>query len=494
MKRIFSYVVFMLSIYPFVSIGQTATEAYRLSTSDPMGTARNLGVGNSMFAIGPDFSAIGSNPAGLGGYGKSEFLITSSFSASNYSSAFTTDRFTTTTGHYNKLTLPNIGFVLQSRPQNSRWNSSNWAIGLNRTAEYNRELQYAGSTLGSITDSWKENATGVSPDDLNGFEEGLAYTSGAIYDFENDNIYETDYNLNTLYSLRKQESVIIEGGKSELFLAYGADYDQKILFGFSVGLPIVNFTQSRHYDELDGDEDGVPFFNELEYNSSINTTGYGWNAKIGIIVKPTKFVNLALAIHTPSKLSLTDNFNTTLSYDFTDDQHNGPITAESPFGSFSYSLRTPWSASGGIGIIAGKSGFIAASAKLTDYSGMKYDYSVRGNSNQFESIERKVNDDIKTIYGSALQLNMGGEIVLEKFRFRGGVSLAQSPYNNDNSLDPSYHGGLGFREDHFYIDLGYVLTKEDDGYGPYETIQAPQPLVVIDNTHHRISATFGLKF
>ncbi len=493
MKRILTYVACVLSMCPYILIGQTATEAYRLSTSDPMGTARNLGVGNSMFAIGPDFSAIASNPAGLGGYGKSEFLITSSFGASNYSSSFTTDRFNTSTGNYNKFMLPNIGFVLQSRPQNSRWNSSNWAIGLNRTADYSRELQYAGSTLGSITDSWKENATGVAPDDLNGFEEGLAYTSGAIYDFENDNIYETDYNLNTLYSLRKEESAIIEGGKSELFLAYGADYDQKILIGFSVGLPIVNFTQTRQYSETDGNEDGVPFFNELEYNSLINTTGYGLNAKIGIIVKPSKLVNLALGIHTPTKLVLTDNFNTTLSYNYTDDQHNGPITAESPFGSFNYSLRTPWSATGGIGIIAGKSGFVAASVKLTGYSGMKYDYSVRGNGNQFETIERKVNDDIQTNYGSSLQLNMGGEIVLEKFRFRGGVSLAQSPYNNDNSIDPSYHGGLGFREDHFYIDLGYMLTQQDDGYLPYQTIQAPQPLVVTDYNHHRISATLGFK-
>ncbi|MBK9984191.1 MAG: hypothetical protein IPP15_17780 [Saprospiraceae bacterium] len=494
MKRYLLYSICLLSMLPALSKAQTATEAYRLSTSDPVGTARNLGVGNSMFAIGPDFSAIGSNPAGLGGYRKSEFLITSGFGTSKYSSAFTTDRFNTSTGNYTKFNLPNIGFVVQARPQNSRWNTTNWAIGLNRTADYTRNIHYEGSTLGSITDSWKEHATGVAPDNLNGFEEGLAYTSGAIYDFEKDNIYETDYEQNAQYALQKKETVNYEGGKSELFLAYGADYNQKILIGFSIGFPILNFTQTRNYSETDGPDNGIPFFNSLAYTSSINTTGFGWNAKVGVIVKPTKFINLALAIHSPTRLSLTDNFNTTLTYDYTDDMHTGPIKSESPFGSFEYALRTPWSATGGIGIIAGKSGFVAASAKLTDYSTMKYDYNVRGNGNQYSTIERQVNDDIKTNFGTALQLNMGGEYVLNKFRLRGGVSLDQSAYNNDTSFDPSYHAGVGYREDHFYIDFGYVLTKQDEGYLPYETMQAPQPLVVTEFTNHRISATVGFKF
>jgi hypothetical protein len=491
MKRILKFFVSIFILYPIVAESQTATEAFRLSTSDPMGTARNLGVGNSMFAIGPDFSAIASNPAGLGGYGKSEFVISANLDASNFSSYFTADLYNTTKGSYSKLTLPNIGFVIANNPQNSRWNSSNWAIGLNRTADYNREIQFAGNTLGSITDSWKENATGVDTSDLNGFEEGLAYSSGAIYDFDHDNIYETDYGINRLYALRKEESSTIEGGKSELFISYGADYDRKIMFGFSVGWPIVNFTQTRHYTENDGVEDGIPF---LEYNSSINTTGYGLNAKVGVIVKPSKFINLALAVHTPTKLILTDDFNTTLEYNYTDDMHNGPITSESPFGSFEYNLRTPWSFSGGIGVIAGKSGFVAASAKWTDYSTTKYDYSARGNGNRFDQEEHKVNESIRKNYGSTLQLNAGGEYVLDKFRLRAGVSLAQSPFNNDNSLDPTYHGGVGYRNDHYYIDLGYALTMQDDGYLPYETIQAPQPLVVTDYTHHRITATVGFKF
>src|SRR5205085_3376946 len=228
--------------------------------------------------------------------------------------------------------------------------------------------------------------------------------------------------------------------------------------------------------------------------SSINTTRFGWNGKLGVIIKPSDFINISLAVHSPTKLLLSDDFNTTVSYDYTDDQHTGPIRSESPFGSFQYALRTPWSLVGGVGIIAGKAGFIGAGVRFTDYSSMKYDYSVRGNGNNYNDIENKVNSDIKANYGSALNVNLGGELVLRAFRLRGGISLAQSAFNNDTSLDPSYHGGFGYRTDHFYVDLGYRLSKEDDGYLPYETTLAPQPLVVTNTTHHQIAATVGFKF
>jgi hypothetical protein len=486
-----AYIIFILSSAAFT---QTATEALRLSFSDPLGTARNMGTGNSMFAIGPDFSAIGSNPAGIAGYWKSEFTMSLGFTANSAESYFSTDRDATSSENFNHLSLPSVGFVIVNRPVNSVWKTSNWAIGLNRVADYKREIDFAGHTLGSITDSWRENATGVSPDDLNGFEEGLAYTSGAIYDFEEDNLYETDYNLSNNYALYKEEFSTLDGGKSELFLGYGANLDNKLLVGFSINLPLLNFTEDRSYSEFDEAGDGVPFFNNLEYNRYVNTTGYGLNAKVGVTLKPSKFINVALALHTPTKFHLTDNYNSTLSYDYTDENNDGPIRSESPYGSFEYALRTPWSATGGLGVLAGKSGFISASVKWTDYSGIKYDYSVRGNGNEYNEIEREVNADIKHNYGSALDLHIGGEMVLSSLRVRGGVSLAQSPYNNDDSFDPSYHAGIGYRADEYFIDLGYMLTSEDDGYLPYETIDAPQPLVITDNTRHRLSLTLGLKF
>ncbi len=473
--------------------GQTATEAFQLSQSDPVGTARNLGTGNSMFAIGPDFSAIGLNPSGLGGYRKSEFLFSSSLSFTGYSTGLD-DSGSMKQDGFSKFNLPNVGFVIYNQPRGSSWTSSNWAIGLNRVADYNRELSFSGNSQGSITDRWRELAEGLDPDDLNGFEEGLAFETGAIYDFEGDNIYETDYSINDQYALLKKESSFTEGGKSELFLAYGADFNQKLMIGFSVGIPFTNYTQNRIYEEQDDAGDGVPFFNDLEYASYINSSGYGINGKVGVTIKPTRFLNFALAFHSPTRLSMTDNFNSGITYDYTDENHDGPITESSDDGTFNYALRTPWSASGGAGVVIGKSGFVAAHVKFTDYASMKYDYSVKGNGDRYDAIQNSVNNNIKSIYGSALQINMGGEIVMNAYRLRGGVTLQQSAFNNDQSFDPSIHAGAGYRGDNFYVDLGYKLTTRDEGYLPYETESAPQPIVVADYTQHQLVATVGFKF
>ncbi len=487
-------ILFMTMILAAPAWSQTATEAYRLSISEPLGTARNLGSGNSMFAIGPDFSAIGSNPAGLAGFWKSEFTITMGGQFNHFSSSLTGDRNNVTEGNYNHFTLPNIGFVLSSQQRNSKWQTSNWAVGFNRMADYRRETNYSGATLGSITDSWKENALGLSLDELNGFEEGLALATGAIYDFEEDMIYETDYNLNPEYRLLKSEDSYLEGGKSELFLGYAANYDNKILFGASFNIPLVNYTEIREYVEVDGNENGIPFFNDLSYNSYVNSSGVGINGKFGITFKPSKNLNISAAAHTPTKLFMTDNYNTSVSYDYTDENNNGPLYKASPDGSFQYALVTPWSLMGGIGIIAGEQGFIGASIKWTDYSTMHFDYSVRGNSSYYEQEEQEVNQSIRSNYSSSFDINLGGEFVIRAFRLRGGVSLAQSSYNNDHNFDPAYHAGIGFRAEAFYVDLGFRYATPLEGYLPYETSDAIQPLVQTDNNRSTLAGTVGLKF
>ena len=43
---------------------------------------------------------------------------------------------------------------------------------------------------------------------------------------------------------------------------------------------------------------------------------------------------------------------------------------------------------------------------------------------------------------------------LVRSRGLGDVYKRQS-YNNDNTFDPAYHAGIGFRADAFYIDFAY---------------------------------------
>lgn len=493
MNRIITLLGLLLMCVHITGFGQTATEAYRYSISDPLGTARNMGSGNSMFAIGADLSAIGSNPAGIAAFWKSEFTITTGMQFNQYSSNFTADQNSLTEGNYDRFVMPNVGFVLASRPNKSLL-TSNIAIGYNRMAEYRTDIGYSGKTIGSITDSWRENAQGLSPNDLNGFEEGLAYTTGAIYDFEDDKTYESDYQLSPEYRLQKLENSTIKGGKSELYIGYGANLNNKLLIGATFNIPLINSTEYRNYSEVDDTEDSVPYFNSLLFTRFVNSTGSGVNGKFGLTFRPTEKFNIAFAAHTPTKLFITDNYSNTLSYDYTDAQNDGPIYEASPYGTFQYALVTPWTLMGGIGIVAGTKGFIGANFKWTDYSKMRYDYSVRGNYNYYINEEQEVNSTIRANYGSAFEINLGGEMVLEAWRIRGGVTLVQSAYLDDNQLHPSYSAGFGYRADAYYIDFAYKWSKRENGFLPYETEESEQPLVVSDYITNAISLTAGFKF
>lgn len=495
MTKPLSYIILLLaSIITFTAQAQTATEAFRLSQFDALGSARNLGVGNSMYSIGADLSAISNNPAGIGAYWRSEFMGTLDVTWNPYDSKLQGDSsINLTHGSFDYWRMPNLGFVVTSQPQNSPWKTANIAIGVNRIAEYAQEIQYNGYSPGSRTDSWQENAFGVDTTQLNGFEEGLAFSSGAIYDFEKDKIYEDDNDLNPGYNLYKDEYSAIRGGNSEIFLGAGANLGRVLLIGASMNIPLVNVDVTRTYNEIDR-FDGIPFFNELHYTSYVNTSGSGINGKFGLFLKPSKFINLTVAAHTPTKLFLTDNYNNTVTYDYTDPNHDGPIFSPSQYGSFHYALVTPWKLVGAIGIIAGTNGFLSAGVQYSDYSTMRYDYSVNGNGNFYAQQENDVNASIRQNYSGVFKLNAGGEIAFKVFRLRGGFSAVQSAYNNDGSFDPTYTGGIGFRWTDFYVDFAYSYTEQDQGYIPYETDEAPQPLAVIKYNPQRAVMTMGVKF
>ncbi|MBK7337378.1 MAG: hypothetical protein IPJ00_14990 [Saprospirales bacterium] len=158
------------------SFAQTPYDALRFSFySEPGGTARSVGVGGGIGALGADFYTLSSNPAGMASYRRSEF----SFSPEIY----TIDTKTLLVGNdFNELlsedrsslNINNVGFVVVSRPTASSWKTVNFGIGLNRIATFTQS-----STLralpGSITHRFVNNANGQAAEELDSFEEGLAY-------------------------------------------------------------------------------------------------------------------------------------------------------------------------------------------------------------------------------------------------------------------------------------------------------------------------------
>ena len=58
---------------------QNSFDALRYSTFQVGGTARSIGAGGALGALGADFSVLSTNPAGLGWYRKGEFVLSPTF-------------------------------------------------------------------------------------------------------------------------------------------------------------------------------------------------------------------------------------------------------------------------------------------------------------------------------------------------------------------------------------------------------------------------------
>ncbi|HLF63752.1 MAG TPA: hypothetical protein VI603_08365 [Saprospiraceae bacterium] len=473
-------------------LAQTVTEALRYSVFDVLGTGRSVGTAGSMSALGGDFSVLNLNPAGTGTYRGSEFSITPAFFSNRTDASLQGSGSPAISRMHKELLLSNLGFVISSRPRDPKWKTSNFAVGITKVADYHERFEYRGSTSGSITDRYVELAQGNAADDLTG-EAAIAYNTGAIYDFDEDLIYETDYLNADNASVLKRQSVESTGYNTELLFSYGANYNEQLLFGVGIGVPILSYEEDKVYREDDQDA-AVPFFNALKYEEFLSTSGSGFNFKAGVIFKPAKFINIGAAYHSRTRYAMTDNFSSSLEYDYTDQNNDGPLLSESPDGSFNYNLKTPRVVSGSLGIVFAKSGFISTEIQYKNFGSARFDYSGRGNGDAFQEEEDAVNEMIREQLSEAITIRTGAELAIKKFRLRGGIELDQSQYANDDSFDPTYNAGLGFRGDKFFVDVAFQYFTLEQGLLPYVVNTVPQPLVFKDISNTRLFLTLAYRW
>ena len=77
------------------------------------------------------------------------------------------------------------------------------------------------------------------------------------------------------------------------------------MVGATVGVPFINYEEQKIYEEeeLEG-ADAVPFFNSLNFQEDISTSGVGINLKLGMIYRINQMFRLGAAVHTPTAFSL----------------------------------------------------------------------------------------------------------------------------------------------------------------------------------------------
>jgi hypothetical protein len=284
------------------------------------------------------------------------------------------------------------------------------------------------------------------------------------------------------------------GGISEFLMSFGGNYEEKLMLGATVGLPYVRYVREKSIQETDQSGNPDNDFDYFTYNERLRTTGVGINAKLGFIYKPIDYFRIGGAFHTPTYYGLHDLTETGVNANT--ENFGGYTSVQAQDREYDYTLTTPWRAVASATALFGKYGFVTFDYEYVDYASSRF--RLDGGDRDYE---RSINDGIKDSYRGASNLRAGLELRFDFLSLRGGVGYYGDPYKKsmDNYVNGErwdFSGGIGFRFNHTFLDLGFIhhqYKNTDQAYVvPYNNYISPT--AQLKTNQDNAVVTVGWKF
>ena len=129
---------------------QTVYDAANIISKDLNGTARFVGMGGAMGALGGDISTIGTNPAGIGIYRSNDAMVSFGFSSMGVESKLGSNTFNSDKNRWN---FDNAGFVFSTKLGNvTTLRYVNFGFNYHKAKSFNRTMTMGGQYGLSQTD------------------------------------------------------------------------------------------------------------------------------------------------------------------------------------------------------------------------------------------------------------------------------------------------------------------------------------------------------
>lgn len=459
--------------------GQNDIDAIRYSQITFGGTARFSSMAGSMGALGGDISTLSFNPAGIAIFRKTEFSITPSIFTQRTSSTFNT---TNSTDRKLNFNFGNIGFATTfnlGEKNNTGWESLNFGFGYNRTNSFHNRISVEGNNkTSSLLDTYVAEANGHTSADFELFSTDLAWKT-YLFNPASDSIHYSHGIKN--YGELQTKSIETKGSMGETDISFGGNYKSKVYIGGTIGLVNVQYTEDSEYQEID-EKDTINNFKSFSFLQNLSTSGSGVNFKFGMIIKPTEWLRIGTAVHSPTVIDLTDSYNSSMKSDL---DSGVTYNANSPEGSFNYSVTNPFRVLGSIGFVVDKMALLNVEYEYVDYTYAQL--------NSSPNVFGDINKTIRSKYTATGNVRVGGEIRFDPVAFRLGYAYYGSPFkngDNKNSNRTSFTAGVGFRENNYFIDFADVFTK----YTTYDFLYNPNGLDLNSVKHEFNSSSFMMTF
>jgi len=485
-KRIFIFLAGFSLLYGTVA-AQDESDALRYSYLTPGGTARIQAVGGTGISLGGDPSDLTLNPAGIGLFKTSDFSFTPGFKSTTTKAGYLGE---SQSDNKSNLYIQQLALIFASDKKgksNSRWRNVSFGLGLNRLANFNRNVYFQGvNKSSSYSEKYLEQLAGdnAGPDDASGnypYGASLAYNTYLIDTTQNALGQVDGYQsyVPVGAGILQENSISTRGGINEFALAVAGNYDDKFYVGLSLGIPSIKFRRTNTYSESLAQANGGNGFQSFQVSDNLTTNGVGFNGKLGLIYVINPKVRIGAAFHSPTVYSLHDTYSTTMTTNTGNFQ--GSLTQSSTDlndgypGDYDYSLTTPWRAMGGISFVFGaapdaaRHGFLNVDYEFVNYAAARYHFNSSNATAGDKAVATALNQSISSLYKGASNVRVGGELKLNIVALRAGFDWMGSPYADADIKGDQmrYSAGVGIRTHGIYADLTYIYSTQQDSYYPY---------------------------
>ena len=430
MLRLF-YISCLCSLLLTFAATATAQDVQRFAERDLMGTARYVGMGGAMTAIGGDPTAAMDNPAGLGLYRRNEVTLTIDETI-DHSTQISTALPSSAQGHTrSRFAAPNVAVIWSwGNPDKQRGVLySNIMLSANRLTNYHRDISASANdlsmaqTICQLTNGLSEQNLQNTPwDDVEvGWLSILGYEAYLIDPVD-------DYQWQPALDFTQGTLTISETGQSNQYtFSWALNVNHQWYLGMGLNLPTLSYTKQTSHTESDR-------INSAQLKSLYHLSGVGVNGNFGLIYRPIQALRLGLSFQTPTMMSLSVQTEGDL-YTTVAGESYSILTPES--GVISTKMASPLRTSVSIATQMGSEGLLA----------VQYDYA---HATKDKELGVSPMEDVHT-------LRIGGEAQIVRGLFFNAGYVYESSFLKE---DPVWM--LGYNE--VRTDMDYRYTQNTQYY------------------------------
>lgn len=500
---------FLFATALMIAMSANAQETYenaKLVGEDLNGTARYVGMGGAMEALGADVSTIGTNPAGLGLFRHSNLSVSGGLLMQSNGKEFAN-------GNKTNASFDQIGGVYSTRTGAKSF--LNFGFNYHKGKNFDYILNAANSLNGSsqnkqsfikgllgdegkggfFVDRDPKTKANVGYSDLN--KKSNAYTFSQI-DYlyyntlipTNNPVKPYDYDGGNDYTFNRAHNGYI----GNYDFSVSGNLNDRVYLGVTFGIKDVHYNAYSEYSEnlVSGARASVAD------NRSI--TGSGFDVTAGIIVRPIESspFRIGAYVKTPTWYDLTTS-NTTSLIDYRN--YGAANNSKSINNSYDFKIWTPWKFGFSLGHTIGSSLALGATYEYEDYSrintrindGGYIDYWT-GSYYDSSIADTQINNHTREVLKGVSTLKLGVEYKpTTNLTLRAGYNYVSPMYASDGQKDPglsslgtSYASatdytnwkatnrftlGVGYQIDKFNIDLAYQYSSQSGDFYPFSNVK-----------------------